>query len=214
MKEKQREYCKRIICRYKKLPHGQRKNKARNKLFDEMKPYMEEWMRNILSKKKVYLEPEEFTAKMWDCFEYCLMHYKPNKPISVPNHFYNYSRFYLDAGMYLYDKETTFNLNTTKASKKQLKAGKQEVHDDDFLRHDVEKIASPAQSIYENIDELRSFRGILGDEYVLIFDDALMSMTGRNVDKQNRIGQTTVTQLRYKESKKIFKVVIDYLLRR
>lgn len=191
MKKEQKDSCHRLICKYRICPEGGRKTRLRNRIFQELQPFMVKWVSAILAKKSIYATEEEILSFSWDCFEFCLRRYKVNKPISVPGHFYSYTRFYLLKNV-VYKEEGLEESNANIDS--------------------VE--ISPLNTIYEGLEELRSFRSILDPEYAMVFDDAIMSMHTKSKDKQYRQKESTLKQSKYKESKKLFKIMIDFLLRR
>lgn len=168
----------------------------RNELYFCLKQYMLKWMKTILSTKGLYWEANELLSESWLCFEFCLRHFKPEGCIPLPNHFYAYSKFYI-------------------ASIKNSQNKKHLLHDEykehvDYMSMEGEDL----NSVYEQLDELRCFKKSLPKEYYSIFDDAVMSMVGCLNDRVRRLGETPVKYYRYCESKKIFRITIDYLLRR
>jgi len=192
MNKKQSDFFRRIIMSYNSFHNGKEKENFRNEIYLEMNPFLLKWVSSILAKRGVYLEKSEMLSKSWDCFLFCLEHFKPHKKnISVPNHFYSYTFFY-------------------------LKIQKTEKKNDVLNQQQSEKnwIDSNFDIIYSVMDELRNFRNNLDDNYSSIFDDALMSLIPYKKDRQYRIKKSNISLIRYQESKKIFKIVIDYLLRR
>lgn len=165
------------------------REKLRNKIFIEMLPFLKKWMSGILSKKKVFLSQEEMLSKSWDCFLYSLKHYKVHRGINLPNHFYTYTNFYLRIIQIDYKEEI-----------------------DQY--HRALTIDWHPENFYIHLEELNAFRKTLDDEYKMIFDDALMSMMPSNKDKKYRIKESKISNLRYQESKKVFKTIIDFLIRK
>lgn len=180
---------KMINC-YNSYPNCKEKDNLRNEIYLKILPYMKKWISSILSKKSIFLEKEEILSKSWDCFEFCLKHFKPEKNILMPNHFYAYTKFYLK----IYNKINNKNLSPQELDTKNSYIGE--------------------ENVYDQLEELKAFKNLLPEEYSLVFDDALMSLIPNNKDKQYRIKQSNLPVIRYKESKKIFKIIIDYLLRR
>jgi hypothetical protein len=207
-KAKSAEY-KKLIQRYQTLPDGKRKDRLRNRIYIELRPFMMKWISAILSKKGVFLAKEEILSRSWDCFEYCLKLFKPHKNFYVPNHFYAYTRFYLKAKPIIDKIDTELVPEYVKSNFRAslYREGHKENSSNDSAVIDYDKL-------YENLEELRSFRAVLDEEYVLVFDDAVMSLAPSNKDRQHRMKESSLTHVRYKESKKLFKIVIDYLLRR
>jgi hypothetical protein len=188
MKKEQSDLCRKLIGEYRKCPDGRRKVNIRNKIFVQIQPFMLKWISSILSDWGAYRSKPEILSLSWDCFEHGLLYYKPDKPISVPNHFYNYTRFYL-----------LNDLNSQKDEKEESL---------DIVKQD------PLEKIYEGLEELKNFRSILDPEYHIVFDDAVMSLTPSNNSRQSRIKESPLNQYRYHESKRVFKIIIDYLIRR
>ena len=194
MKKEQIQLCHKMICRYKSCRNEEKRNILRNEIFLIINPFMAKWIPAILSKKGMFLSHEEILSRSWDCFEFCLKHFKVKGPIQVPNHFYAYTKFYLI-------------MKIIRVSNKEKRRRKNNI--------ELEKLKTESMDIiYENLDELRYFRSMLEPGYNVVFDDALMSMHPKVIDKQRRMKESSLPQTRYKESKKIFKIVIDYLLRR
>lgn len=190
MDEKQINFLHTAIIRYNSYSHSKEKDNLRNEIYLIMLPFIKKWISSILAKKGIFLEQDEMLSKSWDCFEFCLKHFKPEKKIAIPNHFYSYTNFYL---------------------KFHESINKQNISNQEF---DTKNSCLSDENLYSQLDELKSFRSILNIEYSLVFDDALMSLIPNNKDKQYRIKQSNLSSIRYQESKKIFKIVIDYLLRR
>jgi hypothetical protein len=190
MDEKQIKFLHTEIVRYNSYSHSKEKENLRNEIYLTMLPFIKKWISSILAKKSIFWDQEEMLSKSCDCFEFCLKHFKPEKKIAIPNHFYSYTNFYLK----IHDK-----INNQKISEQEFEVKNSYLGNED---------------LYNQLDELKSFRNILSTEYALVFDDALMSLIPNNKDKQYRIKQSNLSSIRYQESKKIFKIVIDYLLRR
>jgi len=167
------------------------KEVVRNELYEIIKPFMMKWLFSLYSQKGIFASNEEVLSKSWDCFEFCLKHFKRNKSVSVPNHFYNYTKYY----MMSYFK-----------GKKEYESTEQDL---EGLKTD-----SDCGKIYDDIDELKTFRKCLPKEYALVFDDALMSLYPVTTERISRRDKTTLSVRRYAESKKVFKWVIDFLIRK
>lgn len=192
----QKNHCKALILQLQSEKDIEKQRELRNSIFLLIKPFMEKWIASILSKKQVFLNRHEMKSVSWDCFEYCLRLYQPSKDIPVPNHFYAYSKFFLSG------------------SRKSLKK------DPSVSGQDYESFSEAASSdmhpfdAYESIDELKSFRSRLPSAYVPIFDDAIMSLAPGNNQKMNRSSEIPVPYDKYMEAKRIFKIVIEFLLLR
>ena len=183
------DFIRRMIMRYNSYAEGPEKKNLRNEIYIEILPFMKKWISAITAKNHTFLDSKEILSKSWDCFEYCLETYKTDKnSIPLPNHFYKYTLFYLKT------HRIDFNIPTNLFSK--------------------EIISSLEQDDYPVLQELDTFRSLLDKEHQLVFDDALKSLLPWNKDRQYRVKESTLSLPRYQESKKIFKIVIDFLLRR
>lgn len=185
------EYCEELMrqCCDENLASEQ-KIIARNNLFEELMPFIIKWLSSILAKNKTFLSQEELKSLSWDCFYFCLKHYKPNKPIPIPNHFFSYSKFYLQ--MHVFNKQP-------------------KEHENVII--DEEKFSVPPDKIFI-LDEIKAFRESLEEKYVSVFDDAMNSMMPNTKDRVRRLEESNLTYNQYCESKKIFKIIISFLIRR
>lgn len=179
-----------LIINYNSSKNKEEKVEIRNEIYLKMLPYIKKWISSILAKRGIFLEKEEIISKSWDCFEFCIKHFRPEKNISVPSHFYSYTNFYLKT----YEKINNKNIS-----------------DQEF---EIRNSCSGEDNLYGQLDELKSFKEMLSEEYAFVFDDALMSLIPENKNKQYRPKQSNLPIVRYKEAKKIFKIVIDFLIRR
>lgn len=189
MQKQESEFLRRMIIRYHNLPDGIEKNELRNEIYSSMSISLKKWVQSILSKKKIFLEPNEILSCSWDCFEFSLKYFKGDRKILVPNHFYSYSEFYLTSWL--------------------IKKAKIQKQSEKNLNDPTNYIYSPQNdllTLYENIDELKEFRSGLPNKYKNIFDDQILSM----------IENPSLSKKNYKkpESQKIMRLVIDYLLKR
>ncbi len=187
------------------------KDKIRNEIFLSMIPCFDKWIKKILSSNGNYMNDSERLSICWDCFLFCLKYYKPNKNIPILKHSYHHTRFFL---LSLFSDQNNqkrreinvdFNLDTKQEEK--------EENPDFNFEINQGKNNDPA-IYYEQIDELRRFRKGLTEDYQKIFDDAILSMAGSNKDKVGYIQTTAYHKYKYQEAKKVFKFVIDFLLRR
>lgn len=179
-------YHSRIIL-WRETKEQKERNKIRNEIFINMEPYMEKWISSILANKKIYWSHEEIRSKSWDYFLACLLSYKPEKNIPVPNHFYSYTRFYIANDI----------------------AKKEPNNNSDDIDGHPEREKYP---VYDHLQELLIFRGMLSPPYDMIFDDSVMSMVPNRSDRVAREKETGIGYHRYHEAKKIFKVVVQFLL--
>ncbi len=184
--------CTKLVKDYFALSdRTQEQQEVRNKLYLIIRPYMDKWIESILAQRKVFLPKEELLSLNYECFEFCLKSFKPNLPIPLPNHFYAYANFF-------------------------LKTNRSIENDNKYIciELDNEKEGEVLHLAYEYIDELREFKKSLPDEYQSVFDDALMSLVDSRPARMRRLDESPLTYQKYCESKRIFKIVIDYLLRR
>lgn len=186
--------CHTLILQHNKEKEPSTKEKIRNNIFMEMQPFFSKWIGAILASKNIFWTHKEIVSLGWDCFEFCLKHYKDNSTIPIPNHFYSYTKFYL-------------NMHFTKENKRitqEKNSGPTFLHvpGEDF------------NNAFMYIEELRAFHEALEPEYKIVFEDAVMSMLANVKDRVRRIDESSLSYTRYSESKKIFKIVVDFLLRR
>lgn len=182
------------IKRYVLIKDIKEKEAARNIIFTKMSIDIDRWLISILVQKKIYPSKHERLSLCWDCFVFCLHHYHPEKNIPLPNHFYGYTKFFLLSWLSEKGKSTSKNANMTA-----------EIEDGNHDRLDL---------LYDQIDELRKFKETIPNDYKEIFDDALMSMAGRPKDKVAYRKSSNYGYYKYCEAKKVFKLVIDFLLRK
>lgn len=180
------------VLRYHTTKSTKRKNRLRNEIFFKVQPYMLKWLYEILLKKGIYLSKQDMTTSSWECFVFCLDNYKCDGNIPIPNHFYKYSNYFTSKTIIKENKkyESTNNeLNNIPSS----------------IKHN---------ELVENIMEIKEFRNTLPENYMLVFDDALMSLNPHTGDRLNRMSESKLPQQRYQESKKVFKWFINFLLKR
>lgn len=194
MKREQIVKCRKLLWRYR-LSAKDKKELARNEIFTLMQPQMFKWICSILSKRKVFISQTELTSLSWDCFMYCLDRYKFHKKITVASHFYTYTRFYL--------------LKNTVGHTENPNEVQQEP---EILEELIS--CSNQDVLYEQLGDIKTFRGLLDKEHQSVFDEAMMSMVPGTSNQTTQHSLSTMNTRRYKESKRIFKIVIDYLLRR
>ena len=185
--------CKELMGQYNSEKEETKKQDHRNKLFLQLKPYMIKWMSSIMAEKKIYFINRDLLSLSWDCFEFCLLRYNAARDIPIPNHFYAYSKFFL----IMYVAKESKELNKTHEQFAGSEAN--ETEEWKALLH---------------IEELKSFYNSLEGKYKLIFEDALMSMSINKKDRVRRVGESSYKYAQYVESKKVFKIIVDFLLRR
>ena len=170
---------------------------ARNELFNILAVPLQKWMKTILQKRGLYLPQGEILSKSWDCFDFCLQHYSPEKNILIPNHFYTYTKFFiLNEIINRKDKHIQY------ISPSQNLENLGDHFDETYF------------DVLDDIEELRKFKERLPPKYHSVFDDALMSLAPNNNQNLQRLNVTSLGYAQYHEVKKIFKIIIEFLLMR
>ena len=187
------QQCKQLILKYKSYKREGWKVRCRNQLYLLMKPWLLRWVKDILGKWGKCESEGGLLRLSWECFYFCLERYKVGSSISLPKYFYNFSRYYL-LGLYARREVVTLPLEELKE-----------------VLHLVPE--NPPNALLENILTLRQFQEQLPEEYVPVFEDALMSLAP--APKQRvwhwRKGMG-VTRQTYCELKKAYKNVILWIL--
>jgi len=196
MKPDQIKKCNELIWQHNKEEEIEKKRIIRDQAFQLLKDPMMRWIPAILSKKSIYIQPDEILSLSWDCFEFCLARYKLDQSVPLPNHFHAYTRFYLMSTFVRKNKEINVNSGNEE--------NPIETISETFSEGDLEAIF--------HLDELKQFHACLPSDYKIIFEDAILSMSGQMKDRVRRKEGMPFGQ--YTEAKKVFKYVIDYLLRR
>lgn len=197
MKKSDIENCKRLALQWHQNTDLEEKNKIRNELFSVIRSSVEKWVVNILSDKKIYADPNETISYSWDCFLHALKHYKPDKPIPLPNHFFTYTRFFM----------------LSKAEK--IIAGDLLITDKNDFEKEEDSGSRDLDAALAHLEELKTYRSFLPESYTPIFDDALASMLPGNRDrKRDGLIKSPVPYREYHEIKKIMKFTIEFLLTR
>lgn len=195
MKNKDCKILENLINEIERCKDKEEKSSLRNHLFVLMQKDIDSWIRSMLKKKGLFAAEEEILSLSWDCFEFSLNSYDPKKKIPPINHFFAYTKFYIMAAN----------------SKKIAEKNKFDfVKSEDFIDFEI----AEEEDALNSLEELKKFRELLSDDLSVIFDDALMSMRAATKDRQRRLEKTPLNYSRYHNSKKIFKIVIDFLLRR
>jgi hypothetical protein len=197
MQRNEIEQCTNLIIKWNQIPFGHEKDIIKKQLFHIMNPFMSKWISSIVSKRKYYyMSPEEILSKSWECFEFCLKHFKPKMNIPLPNHFYSYTKFLL----------ATLSL--------EMRRKQQEEETNKIISEIQNPDRDDLSLLYGQLDELQQFRNFLPEEYVLVFDDTVMSLVPYSGNRIRRIDKTSLSYTKYHAIKKVFKVVVEYLLMR
>jgi len=189
--------CKSKIWKYRLKRSGKKRDKLRNDIYLLMKDDITGWIMGYL-KGKTHVPMEEIISHSWDCFLYCLKRYKFNRGIGIPNHFYKYTGFFLQMNP-LYQVKEPGRIDWDIAINETTKT---EIDKTNLL------------TVYDQLGELKTFRSMLPEDYYVPFDDAFLSLSPALKDRVYRETECPLTQTKYKESKKLFKIVIDFLLRK
>jgi hypothetical protein len=182
------EYLESEVMRFYKTDGEKEKQIIRNSLFEKIRPFMDRWIKSNLKTSQLYIEEDERLSLNWDCFLYCLESYCPERNISLPRHFYQYTRFFLLSWLEKSRKTRDFQ--------------------DLFHREEGDN----PETLYSILDELKKFRETIPEDYYQIFDDALLSIAGRPQDRVPYVKSTGYTYYKYCEAKKAFKLIIQFLL--
>lgn len=167
---------------------------AKEDAFKEAVPFLDQWIKTHLQKRGVFMTDQERLSICWDAFEFCLHHYHNDRTISLANHFYKYTYFFILSWF-----------TDQKKEEEKIDAGTNLAMIND---------ESNLEECYEHIDGLKKFRDSLPKEYVPVFEDALMSMFGHNRDKTPYTRKNyPYGYYKYCESKKLLKVIIDFIIR-
>lgn len=182
-----------VALYFEKSSQGDTSNtKIRNGIFNEMRPFLDRWLKNHLSYRKIYMSDEERLSLGWECFMFCLEKYDPDGGIPLPNHFFNYTKFFVMT-MFAKEKKTRESISAAASSMSRTEDG------------------DPA-ALYSMLNSLRKFRDTLPNKYKDIFDDALIGMAGRPKDKASFDKTKGYTYYQYCEAKNAFKLIINFLL--
>lgn len=195
MDEKCISECQLLIKKYYVLKDDKKKQLIRNQIFEKIYPDIMSWIGSILADKKMFLTKEEMTSISWDCFSSGLKNYKEAVPL--PNHFYTYSKYFLMSNAKKYPELLLDDLSKN-------------IHDkpNGIAKENLEE---SWLETWELKKELLRFREKLPDKYKETFDDALMSMSAWSAQRVRR-NTKNYPFYRYDEAKKVFKLVIKFIL--
>lgn len=221
------EISQNLLCNWMEEEIESKKSEARNQLFLTIFPFLEKWFLSICKKKGMYFTKEEVKSECWDCFEFCLHNYRKRESVPLPNFFYTYTRFFILTKInksrnqkFYKNREISYSNFEDWGIDSSERAGDGGEFNPDKSHRD-KKIFIPKQyhddtsiEVYEHVEELRSFKEMLPEEYKTVFDDAIMSMAPNSKDNLQRLEATTLSYSKYHEVKKVFKVVVEFLLLR
>jgi len=180
--------CACILDKYKDAKEEEDKIALRNEAFEAMRGYFVLWINSII-KRWYKRETKENTLSLsWDAFEFCLGHYK--KGYNVAPFFYSYIRYFL---LMHYSKK-----EKTRVPLEELQV----------ILH---QFPSPEFHHFERLLTLYQFRDVIPEDFVPVWDDALMSL---DPNRQNRVSQywrsKTVANVARPGKKEIQKTIYDY----
>ena len=182
-----------LIKRYKGSKRELTRNKIRNELYLLVKPFQIKCIKERMAKRKTWLEEPEILSMSWDAFLFWLQRYK--EKYFLPFHIRTYTGFFLGG----------------------IRRGEpKEIYLEESKREVGEVVFECSKEIREDYVALKQFHEFiekeLGREYIVIFEDALMSMTPSNFHRINREKEFGINHYRYVEAKKIFRQMIAFLL--
>jgi|WetSurSiteA1Bulk_404760.scaffolds.fasta_scaffold32503_3 hypothetical protein len=190
--------CIKLLKQYIVEDNIQEQQLIRNKLYSLLSTYIISYIKLFLRNERTYLQESEIISISWDCFEFSLKNYRFEKSISIPNHFRSYTRFYLLIQRNKQRKRKTVLENFLFTESK---------------KNSRDKLVNSNDNI-DCLDGIKIFRSMLDEEHISVFDDAIMSMAAGTKHRIRRLKESPLHYYKYCEAKKIFKVVIDYLLRK
>lgn len=168
----------------------EKQNEVRNQIYLDIDKYLIGWTKNILGKWKKYETPQEIRSLSWDVFLFCLKHYKPEKEITVPRHFYNYTKYFL---LNKYATEGRVRLSL------------------DELKDTIGLVRTTQNIAFENVLTIMQIRDNIPEKYKVVFDDAIQScMPGnRNAVKSY---DHNLSEGVYSHLKLVLKSLIKYIM--
>jgi len=179
-----REYSRSI---YKKV-----KNKKRNRLYDMLQSFIVLEMKRFLKQRKYFMGEGELLSVSWDCFLFALNGYKEKNNINIIQHTNKYTTY----GMLIHF------VNKNKHPR--------------HVPYSVisEYLIRPERNInlYGIIEELKSIYEELSSEDRIVFEDALLSMTGNKEQRLERREKTSLDINTYREIKNMMKGEISLIV--
>jgi len=148
--------CEEKILKCKAYKRKSYKAKCRNELYLLMKEDIIKWIKSILRKWYKHETEEEVLSLSWDCFEFCLKHYKINGKNKVEKHFYNYISYYL---LNRYGQKESVHLPL------------------DELKDVISIVKTPHNIAFEKLLTLMQFKECIPEKYKLVWDDAIQSLS-------------------------------------
>ena len=189
--------CKSLVKKYKKAKSEEFSQKIRNELFCMMLPFVQRWLKSCLSKKYIYMNSGELLSTSWDAYCYCLNTYN-NINIPIPSHFYKNINFFV---LKLLNIKRKWESHEGQGIMEQSILIKEERCDESAVE----------SNIFSGTSLLYLFRRNLIKQYRSIFDDVMTSQRRDKVLVEKGKGKYLPIH-RYYEAKKVFKMLIKFLL--
>ena len=180
------------IQKYKRYKREWQKVQIRNETFALMAYDMTFWIKSILRKWHKYETKEEILSLSWDCFEFCLKHFKVEGTHKIESHFYKYTSYYL---LNRYAKKDRVFLPI------------------DELKGILGVIETPENLAFEKLLTLTQFRNVIPEKYLVIWDDAVLSQSEANQFQQRTRGNIGVKDSTYRAIKEILKNIVKELMK-
>jgi len=179
------------IQKYKRYKRERRRKQIRNEIYALMSNDMLNWIKSILKRWHKYETKEEILSLSWDCFEFCLKHFKVEGNNKVENHFYKYTSYYL---LNRYAKKDRVFLPI------------------DELKGILGVMETPENLAFEKLLTLTQFRNVVPEKYLSVWDDAMQST---ELDLSNRLVTLPrgINKNVYVVLKKVFVQQIKFLLK-
>jgi hypothetical protein len=167
---------------------GVERDILRNRIYKLLQPHLMSCIRNYLRDRKQYDNDVEVTSISWDGFLKGLQSYKHNEQKELVKHFQSCCIRHV---------------------RKSYRVVLREV---EFKESEVDKLYYTCpDTTLDGLMMLQSFRETLPGEYQIVLDD-LLNGTSRTFRTEET--PVVLSENRYRESKKCFKMMIEFLLRR
>ena len=191
MSQEEQENCKEYIKELNVAKTKQEKILLRNNIYLYMREWCEIWTRSIMFKWNRISEEDkdEIPYLSFEGFLFALNRYN-NFEIPIPKHFFDYIRYYL--------------LNHY-ASQGKIKLTIEE------LKETLSLVSLPSNIAFDKLLTLYQFREIVPEEYLVCWDDALLSLVE---GEHGFISHNKLDGIKhlYKAIKKAYKPIIRLIL--
>jgi len=190
--------CIELIREYDKETDFHVKCRIRNKLYHILRPYLICWIKERHKKRGEWEDEGSILSLSWDTFLYCLSYYKRDG--NFITHFKKYTTFYIIS---------MFNINSS-LNRKVV------VMEEVDRQVEINEVLYFCGNILNEYVAVKKFKQLveekLGGDYIKIFEDALLSMSPYNPYRINREKELKINHYRYIEAKKVFRLIISFLL--